>query len=72
MYGYIRGDVKEINSNYVILESHDIGYQIYVPNPYSYQLDHEYTVFISTKVSEDEFTLYGFRDKEQKDLFLIL
>lgn len=72
MYGYIRGTVKEINSNYIILDNNDIGYQVYVPNPYSYQLGKVYTVYIYTKVAEDEYTLYGFCDKEQKELFLKL
>ena len=35
MYGYIRGIITEIDSRYVILENNDIGYIIYVPNPYS-------------------------------------
>ena len=72
MYGYIRGDVKEIYSNYIVLENQNIGYQIYVPNPYSYQLNKEYTVYIYTKVAEEEYTLYGFNTKEQKELFLKL
>lgn len=72
MYGYIRGKVVEINSNYVVLENHDIGYVIYVPNPYSYQLNNNYTIFIYTKVAEEEYTLYGFKTIEQKELFLKL
>ncbi len=72
MFGYIRGNVSLIDSSYIIVENNGIGYQIYVPNPYSYQLGSEYTVFIYTKVGEEEFTLYGFKDKEQKDLFLKL
>ena len=72
MYGYIRGEIKEINSNYIIVDNNNIGYQIYVPNPFSYQLNKTYTIHIYTKVSEDEYTLYGFRDKEQKELFLKL
>ena len=72
MYSYIRGEITEINSNYIVLENNNIGYQIYVPNPYSYQLNKEYTVYIYTKVAEEEYTLYGFRDKEQKELFLKL
>ena len=72
MYGYIRGVVEEINSNYIIIDNNDIGYQIYVPNPYSYQLNKTYTIYIYTKVAEEEYTLYGFRDKEQKELFLKL
>lgn len=72
MYGYIRGEIVEINSNYVVLENHDIGYIIYVANPYSYQLNKSYTIFTYTKVAEEEYTLYGFKTKEQKELFLKL
>lgn len=72
MYGYIRGNVVLIDSNYIIVDNSGIGYLIYVPNPYSYQLNHEYTIYIYTKVAEEEFTLYGFKDKEQKELFLKL
>ena len=46
MYGYIRGLVVEIDSNYIVLDNNGIGYLVYVPNPYSYQLNREYTVFI--------------------------
>lgn len=72
MYGYIKGKVVLIDSSHIIIDNNGIGYLIYVPNPYSYQLDHDYTVFIYTKVSEEEFTLYGFKDREQKELFLKL
>ena len=72
MYGYIRGTVVEIGSNYVILDNNGIGYLIYVPNPYSYKLNNEYTIFIYTCVREEEYTLYGFKDREQKELFLKL
>lgn len=72
MYGYIRGVVVSIDSNYIIVDNNGIGYLIYVANPYSYQLNNEYTVFIYTCVREEEFTLYGFKDREQKELFLKL
>ena len=72
MYGYIRGIVVEIDSNYIVVDNSGIGYLIYVPNPYSYKLDSEYTIFIYTCVREEEFTLYGFKTREQKELFLKL
>lgn len=72
MYGYIRGVITEVCSNYVILENNDIGYIIYVPNPYSYKLNNTYIIYTYTKVSEDEYTLYGFITREQKELFLKL
>lgn len=72
MYGYIKGSIKEIDSRYVIIDNHDIGYVVYVANPYSYQLNKDYTIFIYTHVKEEEYTLYGFQKREQKELFLKL
>ena len=72
MYGYIKGTIKEVESSYIVIDNNDIGYVIYVPNPYSYQLEEEYKVYIYTHVREDEYSLYGFKDKEEKDLFLRL
>ncbi len=72
MYGYISGTIKEINSSYVIIDNNGIGYQIYVPNPYAYMLEKDYTIYTYANVREDEYTLYGFKNKEEKDLFLKL
>ena len=72
MYGYIKGTVKEIESNYIILDNNGIGYLIYTPNPYSFNIDEEYIVYIYQNVKEDEISLYGFKLKEEKDLFLKL
>ncbi len=72
MYGYIKGIIKEVESNYIILDNNGIGYLIYTPNPYAFNLDEEYTVYIYQNVKEDELTLYGFKKKEEKDLFLKL
>lgn len=72
MYGYIKGIVTEIESSYIILENNNIGYLIYVTNPYSFQVDNEYKVYTYTQIKEDEHLLYGFKEKEEKDLFLKL
>ena len=72
MYGYIKGTIKEIESNYVVIDNHDIGYIIYVPNPYYYKENQEYTIYTHTQVREDEYSLYGFINKEQLNLFLKL
>ena len=72
MYGYIKGIVTEIESSYIILENNNIGYLIYVANPYSYQIDNEYKVYLYTQIKEDEHLLYGFKSKEEKELFLKL
>ena len=72
MYGYIRGTIKDIESNYIIIDNNDIGYLIYVPNPYSYKLDEKYTIYTYNCVREDEYSLYGFTNKEELSLFLKL
>jgi len=72
MYGYISGKVVEIGSSYVIIDNHGIGYQIYVPNPYGFMIDKEYTIYTYSNIREDEYTLYGFKTREEKALFLKL
>lgn len=72
MYSYIYGIVTEIESNYIVLDNNKIGYQIYTPNPYSFNVNEEYKVYLYQLVREDENSLYGFKSKEEKDLFLKL
>ncbi len=72
MYGYIKGYIKDIESNYIIVDNNNIGYQIYVPNPYAYKLDELYTVYTYSYIREDEYSLYGFNGKEELNLFLKL
>lgn len=72
MYGYIKGIIKEIESNYVIIDNNDIGYIIYVPNPYYYKLEDIYQIYTYTHIREDEYSLYGFKNKEELNLFLKL
>ena len=72
MFNYIKGKIESYGPNYISLENNGIGYLIYVPNPYVYKEDKEYKVFIYSHIREEEFTLYGFRTEEERDLFLRL
>lgn len=72
MYGYIKGKIAEIESSYIIIDNNGIGYIVFVPNPYAYQINNEYTIYTYTHIREDEYSLYGFKTKEEKDLFLKL
>ena len=60
MYEYIKGKITNQESNYVILDNNGIGYLIYVANPYYFELDKEYNIYVYQYVREDEITLYGF------------
>ena len=72
MYSYLIGKVTEIGSNYVSLEVNNIGYLVYTANPYKFEIDKEYKVYIYQLVKEDEISLYGFKTIEDKELFLKL
>ncbi|MDD4705956.1 MAG: Holliday junction branch migration protein RuvA [Bacilli bacterium] len=72
MFGYIKGQVKIINANSIILENNDIGYIIFVANPYIYKIDHTYMIYLYNYIKEAENSLYGFNNEEEKDLFLKL
>ena len=72
MYAYIKGTIKEIHPSDVVIECNNIGYLIYMPNPYSVKIDEDITLYVYQKVSEDAICLYGFKTYEEKELFLKL
>lgn len=72
MYSYIEGRVTEIESNYITLDNNGIGYQIFTANPYTFNVNEDYRVYVYQNVREDEISLYGFKEKKEKELFLKL
>ena len=72
MYAYIKGFIKDIESDYIVVDNNGIGYLVYIASPYSFEIDKEYTVYLYQYVREDEITLYGFKSLEEKQLFLKL
>lgn len=72
MFEYIKGKIDEITPGFIVLDNNDIGYKIYVSNPYSFKEKEEYKIYIYQHIREDENTLYGFKTKDEKDLFLKL
>ena len=72
MYDYIIGKITYIKNNAVVVDNSGIGYLVYVSNPYSFEINNEYKVFIYQHITEDENTLYGFKTIGEKDLFLKL
>jgi len=72
MYSYIAGKIEMVESNYIVIDNNGIGYQVYTPNPYSFSEGENYKVYLYQYVREDEISLYGFKTKEEKDLFLKL
>ncbi len=72
MYNYIRGTITEVNKDYIVLENNDIGYHILVAHPEDYKYMGIERVFLYAHVKEDGTLLFGFKQKEEKALFLKL
>ena len=72
MYSYMIGKVTLQESVYITLEGNNIGYKIYVANPYSYMIDEEVKVYLYQQIKEDEHSLFGFRSIDERELFLKL
>lgn len=72
MFEYVKGKVVSVETSSVILEKDNFAFNILVPNPYVYHENEEYKIYLYLDVKEDSLTLYGFEDKEKKELFLKL
>lgn len=72
MYGYINGTITKITPKNIIVENNGIGYLLIVSNPYNFELNKQYKVYVHQYVREDIIDLYGFMSEEEKDLFLKL
>lgn len=72
MYNYIKGNIASYTVNSIVVDNSGIGYNIYVANPYSFEIGKEYKVFVYNHQNEYETSLYGFKTEEEKNLFLRL
>lgn len=72
MYEYIKGVITDITHTNIILENNDIGFEVIVSNPYEYNINDIKKIYISQQVREESNTLYGFKSKEEKKVFLLL
>ena len=72
MYHYIKGVIISLERDHIILDHHGMGYIIYVANPYDYKVGQEVTVYVHQQVREDAMLLFGFKNEEEKNLFLKL
>ncbi|WP_313467394.1 Holliday junction branch migration protein RuvA [Carnobacterium sp.] len=74
MYEYIKGTVTFVGPAYVVIEANSIGYLLYMANPFRFsnKLNKEVTIYVHQAVREDAITLYGFKDYNEKQLYLKL
>ncbi|KRN94351.1 Holliday junction branch migration protein RuvA [Pediococcus stilesii] len=72
MYEYLNGTVVDITPSYIVVDLNGVGFLVNVANPYSFKINESQKVFVYQAVSETDLTLYGFKKKEDKELFLNL
>lgn len=72
MFDYIKGQVKAVEKDYITIENNGLGFLVYAPKPNEFKTDEEAVAYIYNVVREDEFSLYGFKTKEERELFLKL
>ncbi len=77
MIGYLRGKVKYLAPDYVLLDVNGVGYEVVCSGAAFSRLSgvkagEDGEVYTYLKVSEDDVTLFGFADVHEKQLFLRL
>ena len=75
MYEYIKGKYIGINKDYVIIENNGIGYKIFTSGATMAEMPkiaEEVQLYLEQIVREDFIGLYGFKDREELEMFKLL
>ena len=75
MIGRLRGKVADKGADGVLLDVGGVGYQLQCPLTVIDRMprvDQECTLSVHTHVREDQITLFGFTDNDQRRLFRML
>ena len=74
MIEYIKGNIAELNPASAVIDCNGMGYFINISlNTYSaIQKLNSVKLYIYEAIREDAYVLYGFADKQERELFLLL
>ena len=75
MYEYIKGRYIGINKDYIIVENNGIGYKIFTSGATMAEMpkvNEEIMLYLEQIVREDFIGLYGFKDREELEMFKLL
>ena len=71
MISFLKGIVASIGENFIILETNEVGFMIYMPTSSLLRLNEGMAVTVHThmSVSENDISLYGFLSREENNMF---
>ena len=72
MIYFLRGKVMLVTEESVVIDVRDVGYQVLVSHVNDYHVGDEILLYTYNVVREDENYLIGFKDVEERDVFLSL
>ena len=74
MIDRLRGIILEKRLDGVVVESGSFGLRVFLPGPNLGRLDEgdEVVLYTYLQVKDDGFSLFGFLDEEDRELFLLL
>ncbi len=74
MIAYLNGKIISLSPTGVILDVQGVGYDVHISIPTFEKLNGKETasLFIYTSVKEDSISLYGFSEREEKNIFELL
>ena len=72
MIDFIEGIICETLKDHIVISTNGIGFKVFTPNPYVFKEGETSKVYLYNHVREEEYSLYGFKSKEERELFLRL
>lgn len=74
MLEYVKGELAELTPAMAVVDCNGVGYGVNISlNTYStLQGKKECKLYLHEAIREDAYVLYGFADKEERELFLLL
>ncbi len=72
MIAFVKGIVRMIRNDRVVLDVHDVGYEVYMSNAVSQKIGDELFLYTYQHVREDATLLFGFLKEEDYEVFMRL
>lgn len=72
MITYLKGTLEELNENSLVIEAYGVGYEVFCSGAaFGHMLQDKapIKVYIYEHIKEDGHDLYGFQNKEERELF---